>query len=114
MTIKTGVRVFLGVGAFWLMGAPVMAQEVADIHEQRRERGVVCFTDHFHYGSSSGLASKGAAQSSAIRSWADFVDFEYGGRWTSWGASGSKSVKCGREGLGGPWGCEVSSRPCRR
>lgn len=95
------------------LSAPVMAQEVADIHEQRRERGVVCFTDHYHYGSSSGLSSKKAAQAAAIKSWADFVNFEYGGAWTSWARSGSKSIKCDHAGPGGAWSCDVNARPCR-
>ena len=34
--------------------------------------------------------------------------------WTSWAKSGSKSIKCSREGLRGAWSCDVSSRPCRR
>lgn len=111
---KTGcVKRGLVAAVLVLLATPVMAQEVADIHEQRRERGSICFTDHYHYGSSAGLASKRAAQAAAIRSWADFVDFEYGGAWTSWARSGSKSIKCSQAGIGGSWSCDVSSRPCR-
>jgi hypothetical protein len=111
---KTGcVKRGLFAAVLVFVSAPVMAQEVADIHEQRRERGSVCFTDHYHYGSSSGVANKKAAQAAAIKSWADFVNFEYGGAWTSWARSGSKSVKCSQAGIGGAWSCDVSSRPCR-
>jgi len=106
------VRAFAVAALFAVAAPPVMAQEVADIHDQRRERGHICFTDHYHYGASSGESSKQRAQAVAIRSWADFVDFEYGGAWTSWGASGSKSVKCSKAG-GDGWGCDVSARPCR-
>lgn len=113
MTINGCVRALAGAAVLWV-ATPAVAQEVADIHEQRRERGVVCFTDHYHYGSSSGLSSKGTAESVAIKSWADFVDFEYGPAWARWGISGSKSVKCSRAGIGGPWSCDVSARPCRR
>jgi hypothetical protein len=111
---KTGfVQRGLAAAVLVLLSTPVVAQEMADIHEQRRERGSICFTDHYHYGSSAGLATKRAAQAAAIRSWADFVDFEYGGAWTSWKRSGSKSIKCSQAGIGGSWGCDVSSRPCR-
>lgn len=102
----------LAASVLVLLSTPVMAQ-MADLHEQRRERGSVCFTDHYHYGSSSGLPSKAAAQAAAIKSWADFVDFEYGAAWTSWKRSGTKSVKCSQSGIGGSWGCDVSARPCR-
>jgi hypothetical protein len=113
MTVKGFIGgAFLAVGMF-AIAAPAAAQEVADIHDQRRERGVICFTDHYHYGSSSSQPSKRAAEIAAIKSWADFVDFEYGGAWTSWKRSGSKSVKCSRT-TASTWGCDVSSRPCRR
>jgi hypothetical protein len=114
MTIYGCVGRTLVTAGLLLIAAPVMAQEVADIHEQRRERGVICFTDHFHYGSSSGQPTKKAAQMIAIKSWGDFVDFEYGSAWRGWQISGSKSISCSRAGLGGPWGCDVSARPCRR
>lgn len=111
MTIIAGVARALTVAGVMACATPVLAQEVADIHDQRRERGHICFVDHFHYGSSADQRSKSAAQAAAVRSWADFVNFEYGGAWTSWGASGSKTVSC--SGSGGSWGCDVSSRPCR-
>ena len=114
MTIKGYIRAAVVAAGVFTIAAPAMAQEVADMHEQRRELGVICFTDHYHYGSSSGQPTKRAAQIAAIQSWAGFVDFEYGGSWTSWAKSGSKSIKCSREGLRGAWSCDVSSRPCRR
>ncbi|MBS0235583.1 MAG: hypothetical protein JSR99_19110 [Proteobacteria bacterium] len=97
--------------------APALADEtgVAAIHEQQRERGGrVCFVDHYHYGSSSGQSTKKAALAAAIKSWADFTDFEYGSDWAHWGLASSKSVKCSQDGIHGPWGCDINSRPCRR
>lgn len=96
-----------------LFAAPSFAQSVADLHAQHKERGLVCMIDHYHYGSSSGKASKAAATRAAIQSWADFVDFEYGATWTSWTRSGTKSINCTNGGAGN-WGCDVNSRPCRR
>ena len=110
MTFNASVRRALVGAAVLFVATPAMAQ-LADMHEQRRERGRICFTDHYHYGSSSGQPSKKAAELTAIKSWSDFVDFEYGGVWTSWARSGSKSVKCSSSTSG--WGCDVSSRPCR-
>ena len=112
MTIKGYIRGAVVAAGVFAISAPAVAQEVADMHDQRRERGVICFTDHFHYGSSAGQSTKRAAQIAAVQSWAGFVDFEYGGAWTSWAKSGSKSIKCGRD--GGAWSCDVSARPCRR
>ena len=112
MTIKGYIRGAVVAAGVFAISAPAVAQEVADMHDQRRERGVICFTDHFHYGSSAGQPTKRAAQLAAVQSWAGFVDFEYGGAWTSWAKSGSKSIKCGRD--GGGWSCDVSARPCRR
>jgi hypothetical protein len=114
MTINGCVRQALAAAALLLVASPAMAQEVADIHEQRREHGAICFTDHYHYGSSAGLSSKGAALGVAVKSWSDFVDFEYGPAWARWSISSSKSVKCSRVGIGGPWSCDISARPCRR
>jgi hypothetical protein len=96
-----------------LAATPAAAQSLSDLHEQRRERGLNCMTDHFHYGSSSDKSSKRAAQAAAIQSWADFVDFEYGSAWTSWARSGSKSISCTQAGSTN-WGCDASARACRR
>ena len=84
---------------------------LAASHDLRREGNRLCFADHFHYGSSFGLPSQRAAQASAAKSWADFVDFEYGGSWASYVRSSSKDMQCSQSTSG--WGCEVSARPCR-
>lgn len=95
--------------------APVLAGETgADfIHAERREHGRLCFVDHYHYGSSQGQASKKAALAVGVKSWSDFVAFEYGSDWSRWSLASSKSVKCSQEGIRGPWGCDISARPCR-
>lgn len=83
------------------------------MHDEVRVGKLACFTDHYHFGSSKGLASKKAALAEAAGSWADFVDFEYGSAYASWKSSAGKSVDCAKDGSG-LWGCTVSSRPCRR
>lgn len=85
---------------------------LAASHDLRRESGHICFADHYHYGSSLGQANQRAAQAIAIKSWADFVDFEYGGAWASYGVASGKDLKCTQSSAG--WGCELSARPCRR
>jgi hypothetical protein len=108
------LHVATGVLALTVMGPSLSAQPVdglAAMHDIRRERGFQCFSDHFHYGSSSGQANKKAAERAAIISWADFVNFEYGSTWTNYRKAGSKSMKCSQSSSG--WECNVSARPCR-
>ncbi len=81
------------------------------MHDARRERGYVCYSDHFHYGSSSGQPTKKQAEAAAISSWAAFVDLEYGSAWASYRKAGSKKMTCS-QGSGG-WECSVEARPCR-
>lgn len=79
-------------------------------HPEARIGGSCCFVDgHTHSGSGSG-SSRAAATNDAIKSWSDFVVFEYGGAYRSWGRSISKSVSC--SGGGGGWSCSVESTPC--
>ena len=77
-----------------------------------RRRGKVCMTDHFHYGSSSGVRNKKIARAEAIASWAGFTAFEYGNAWARFKRARSKSVRCVRADSG--WGCNVEAVPCRR
>lgn len=81
------------------------------LHAARRERGFVCYSDHYHYGSSSAQSSKKAAEAAAISSWSSFVDFEYGSAWASYSKSGSKKMTCSQSTSG--WDCSVEARPCR-
>ena len=64
------------------------------MHDARHERGYVCYTDHFHYGSSLGQSSRRAAEIAAIGSWESFVDFEYG---SSWARFRSEERRVGKE-----------------
>jgi hypothetical protein len=109
------VRPAFAAAVLFACATPALADDtgVAVIHEQRREHGNTCFVDHYHYGSSQGLPSKKAAFAAGIKSWADFTDFEYGSDWAHWGRASSKSVKCSQVGIGGPWSCDISARPCR-
>lgn len=84
---------------------------LAAMHDMRREGGRLCFSDHYHYGSSNGLANVKVAQAAAIRSWVDFVLFEYDPSWGNFSKSASKEIKCAPGSSG--WSCDVSSRPCR-
>jgi hypothetical protein len=107
----------LAAAAVLACAVPALADEtgVAAIHSQQRERGGrTCFVDHYHYGSSSGSASKKAAMAAGIKSWADFTDFEYGSDWAHWALASSKSAKCSEEGPHGTWSCDISARPCRK
>ncbi len=90
------------------------AQEIsglAAMHDLRRERGKLCMSDHWHSGSGTG-ATKEAAQRAAIRSWIDFTDLEYGGRWASYGNAAGKKVSYSKESSG--WSASVEARPCYR
>jgi hypothetical protein len=99
--------VVLGAGA-----APAWADDTgfAYSHDLRRERGRLCMTDHYHFGSGSGSTRK-AAEREAIRSWVDFTDFEYGSDWARFGRAGSKGMSCSK----GPGGvdCQLQARPCK-
>jgi hypothetical protein len=90
------------------------AQEVsglAAMHDLRREGGRLCMSDHFHWGNGSG-STKQAAQKAAIRSWIDFTDLEYGGRWASFSNAASRKTSFTKESAG--WSATVEGRPCRR
>jgi hypothetical protein len=98
------------------IGLPVAAtaQEIsglAAMHDLRRERGKLCMSDHWHSGSGVG-STKDAAQRAAVRSWIDFTDLEYGGRWASFTNAAGKKVSYSKESSG--WSASVEARPCYR
>ena len=68
------VEILFGL-ALAVMAGPVLADQtgLAEMHALRREGGRTCMSDHFHSGSSSGQRSRAAAETAAIRSWADFT-----------------------------------------
>ena len=113
-----GCRVALGLVAVVVAMtsveiSPVAADEtgLATMHAWRRERGRICMSDHWHYGSSGSHRTRAAAQRAAIRSWQDFTDLEYGSHWARFSRAASRKVGCSRS--GGGWGCNVEGRPCK-
>ena len=103
----------LAVVAPTLWVTPVLADDTgfAYAHDLRRERGKLCFRDHWHYGSGTGKSKK-AARISAIRSWAQFTALEYGTDWARFSRASGKSIKCLPAG-GGAWDCQIDARPCK-
>lgn len=99
------------VGASMLGAGTAAAQGLEWLHSQRAEGNKVCFSDHFHSGTSSGQPTRQAAEREAVASWAGFTAFEYGDRWGRWSLAGSKRVNCSQS--SGSWGCELEARPCR-
>lgn len=79
-------------------------------HDLRKEGGRLCMSDHYHSGSGSGK-TKPAAQAAAVRSWADFTNFEYGTVWARWSLARSKSVRYTKS--EGGWDAYIDARPCR-
>ena len=82
------------------------------LHSLRREGGKTCMSEHEHHGSSSGHASRRAAEAAAGYDWQGFTAWEYGTSWGSFAAAAGKKMSCSH-GAGG-WSCEVDARPCRR
>ncbi len=109
------------IGAFLVFGtvvpSAVAAQRVAAVtglaaaHDLRSERGRLCFSDHYHYGSSSGISNRKKAEYEAVVSWSSFVDFEYGNTWANFSKASAKDMNCTQSASG--WSCDLSARPCR-
>ncbi len=95
-----------------LLAAPVQADETgfAAMHAVRKERGRICMSDHYHYGSGTG-ATKQAALASAIQAWSSFTDFEYGSTWASFKRAAGKSVSYSAS--SGGWSADISARACK-
>lgn len=89
----------------------VVLDGVAALHGVIRVGKKVCFDEHYHYGSSSGMATKAAAQKAAVASWYQLVNLEYGDAWSSFRKSYKQKMTCSQS--GGGWGCDVESIPCR-
>ena len=75
-------------GALSLAATAAIADDtgLAYSHTLRKEGGRTCMADHYHSGSGEGR-SKDAARASAVRSWIDFTNFEYGSAWARFGAA---------------------------
>jgi hypothetical protein len=111
--MRNGFGLLLSVAA---VGAAVgsgsaSAQSLEFLHEHRQEGARICMKDHFHYGNSSGHATRQAAEKAAIANWSGFTAWEYGDRWGSWRLAGSRKVTCSGE--PGSIGCQIEGRPCR-
>jgi hypothetical protein len=93
--------------------APAVADDTgfAYSHTLRKERGRLCMADHWHSGSGEGR-TKAAARKAAIRSWADFTNFEYGTAWARFSLAASPQTRYTKESNG--WGASIDARPCRR
>jgi hypothetical protein len=83
---------------------------LASMHELRRERGRLCMSDHWHMGSGEGR-TRASARAAAIRSWAEFTDFEYGSAWAHFSLAASPSTRFTK--AAGGWSADVDARPCR-
>ena len=81
------------------------------LHSLRREGKRLCLEDHFHSGSSSGAASRKAAEIEAVRAWAEFTAFEYGTDWAQWTRAASKRLDCSQGGAS--WSCQAEARACK-
>ena len=100
-------------GAFSLAasaGAIADDTGLAYSHDLRKEGGRLCMSDHYHQGSGEGL-TKAAARNAAIRSWADFTNFEYGTVWARFSAAASSSTRYIKADKG--WSADIEARPCR-
>ena len=96
-----------------ISATPAMAQDgLASMHSMTRIGRMLCMTEHFHFGQSSGAPSRKAAEIAAIRDWSSFTSWEYGNVWGDFRIAGSRGIKCTRS--GNTWGCSVEARPCRR
>ena len=105
---------YLAIVVFAISAVSMMAiaedSGMAASHATRNEGGRTCFADHFHSGNGAG-ATKEAAKAAAIKSWASFVDFEYGNTWAHFGRAASVAVKYTKEAKG--WSADLDARPCR-
>jgi hypothetical protein len=84
---------------------------LAYAHDLRKERGRLCMADHWHSGSGKGR-TKATARRAAIRSWADFTNFEYGTVWAHFSLAASPKTRYTKEARG--WSAAIDARPCRR
>jgi hypothetical protein len=83
---------------------------IAGIHTWVKLGRKTCMADHFHDGIGTG-PTRTQAERAAIRSWAEFTAWEYGGAWGRYSIAASRKATCSRE--EGGWRCEVEARPCR-
>ena len=115
LAAAVGITAVLTASPDAAVAAPRQAAQdsgMVALHTLRRERGLVCMTDHYHIGTSYGLPSKSAAERAALADFASFTAWEYGNHWGNARVAGSRTMNC--KITGGTWGCEFNARPCRR
>ncbi len=96
-----------------LTAGTVLAEDssLAASHDLAKEGGRLCMSNHAHTGSAE-AATKPAARAAAIRSWAEFTNFEYGRSWASFSAAAGSTTRYTKETTG--WSATVDARPCKR
>ena len=112
------IRCTLGLLTALIATSAPLAVAMADdtgvgqaLHDLRREGKRLCFSGHSHSGSSTGEATKKAAEIAAVQSWAGFTAWEYGTDWAQWTKASGKQVSCTQ--AGSSWGCYAEARPCK-
>lgn len=100
------------LGLFCLGGVSAGAQGLTDLHSKVRVGNKICFSDHYHDGSSSGHKTKAAAEAAAVKTWADFTAWEYGSAWANFWIAAGRGVKCDQS--SGSWSCHVQAKACKR
>ncbi len=100
------------LGMICFGGMSVAAQGLTDLHDKVRVGNKICFSDHYHDGSSSGHKSRDAAEAAAVKTWQNFTAWEYGSAWGNFWIAANRGVKCDQS--GGAWSCHVQAKACRR
>jgi len=87
---------------------------IAGIHQWERVGRKICIKGHWHYKTSTGLATRKQAKADAIKQWEEFTAWDYGWDWMSYKLAVGKAMKCRREGSPGKtWRCDVEARACK-
>lgn len=97
-----------------IVAAPASADDNgigATIHSISREKGRVCFADHWHTWSGGIERTQKAALAAAVKGWSSFTALEYGTDWAHFERAAAKKIGCTKSGDG--FGCTVEARPCK-
>jgi hypothetical protein len=100
----------LAAGTAAVQAAAYDETGIAGIHAWVRVGRKTCMADHFHDGLGRG-PTRLYAERAAIRAWAEFTGWEYGGAWGRYALAANRRATCSRE--EGGWRCAVEARPCR-
>jgi predicted nucleotidyltransferase len=108
--MRTSIAAFAAAALVWPLAARADETGLAYSHDLVKAGGRLCFADHWHSGSGEG-ASKDAARAAAVRSWADFVDLEYGSSWARFSVAAGAKTQFTKAEKG--WSATIEARPCR-